>query len=344
VSGSLRLLDVDPDLGAGIGDPDQWARALASVTVAQLRLEGGEMLDVRTLVEDAPHGVLVVEGYVVRELTTAGRTSADLIGPEDLVEPRFAHPAVAVLPHAMSWCAMTPARLAFLDQDFFARAAPWPEISRTLLERATRPGSRLVVHHAIATLPSIDARLLAYLWHLAAYWATVASDGFVLGVPLSHERLARLLGARRPTLTGAVGRLRNAGLLEQREDRSWKLRTPSATELVESTGAGLAIPLLEGMLAPPGLGGRRGRRARNARSRAISARDLHERIAEQRRQLELASVRHQAALTLLRSNADEMRSSTANLSKMTRRTGEIRAQRPPGDGHPQAETNGRTST
>jgi DNA-binding transcriptional ArsR family regulator len=66
-------------------------------------------------------------------------------------------------------------------------------------------------------------RVLLSLWHWACWWSSVVPDGVRLAVPLSHERLARLVGATRPTVTSAISRLRRAGYLAQRADGLWLL-------------------------------------------------------------------------------------------------------------------------
>jgi CRP-like cAMP-binding protein len=248
----LRLLELDPDLGRAIADPRRRRAASHAVTVTGLDLATGQKLDLATLDQTAPLGLLLVDGFVLRELVTAGRACAELLGPEDVVHTSHVESGASVLPVVASWVAISDAQLALLDDGFFTRAAEWPEIAAAIVERAGRPGQRLTFSRAIGTLPTVDARLLASLWGWASEWATVGRDGVVLRVPLSHERIARLIGARRPTITSAVGRLRKAGLLEQRPDGAWLLRSPA--DRPANSAAALSMPVLEGMLDPPGLG------------------------------------------------------------------------------------------
>jgi CRP/FNR family cyclic AMP-dependent transcriptional regulator len=42
-------------------------------------------------------------------------------------------------------------------------------------------------------------------------------------VPMTHDVLSELAGARRPSVSSALGRLRDAGLLD-RDERGWLLR------------------------------------------------------------------------------------------------------------------------
>ena len=48
-------------------------------------------------------------------------------------------------------------------------------------------------------------------------------DGVVVPPPLSHQRLADLIGAHRPSVTTAMGELTRAGTLSRRDDGDWVL-------------------------------------------------------------------------------------------------------------------------
>ncbi|MBS1860679.1 MAG: winged helix-turn-helix domain-containing protein [Actinobacteria bacterium] len=61
------------------------------------------------------------------------------------------------------------------------------------------------------------------LWHFADRWGRVRRDGVVVDLQLSHRTLGELVGARRPTVTSALGRLREAGRLAATEDGRWLL-------------------------------------------------------------------------------------------------------------------------
>ena len=59
-----------------------------------------------------------------------------------------------------------------IDHALAVRAAQWPEIFASLVERAPR-AERLVVMQAIGHLTRVDDRLLALLWCLAERWGRV---------------------------------------------------------------------------------------------------------------------------------------------------------------------------
>ena len=303
---------VDPDLASAIKGLARRKHALQAVTAAPLQLSPGEHLNQDSIGSEETLGLVVLSGFLVREWTTAESVSADLLGPEDVVHPWGGEPMITMLHHTVSWTAITPTRLALLDEQFFHRAVPWPEITGTLLERSGRLAQRLALRGAIESL-NVDARVLASFWLWASQWATVAGQGVVLRIPLSHERIARLIHARRPTVTTAIGRLRRAGLINQRQDGVWLLRGLDA----HSNGQGeegVAMPALGEMLE------RRLERTRDEMmtakdSRALAMRELRERLEEQRATLQAAAKRHHEMLERMRAESGRLASATGVISR-----------------------------
>lgn len=242
--------------------------------------------------------MVVLGGFLVREWITAGHVSADLVGPEDVMDPWGGESMITMLRHTVTWTAITHSRVAVLDHGFFERAAQWPEIGASLLLRSERLAQRLALRGAIETL-AVDARLLASFWLWASQWATVAGQGVVLRVPLSHERIARLIHARRPTVTSAIGRLRGSGLINQRQDGAWVLRAPRSDNGTTDEG-GVAMPVINEMLER-GIGNRsKDTPMSGAETRLVAMRELKERLAEQRVTLEAEAARHREMLERLR--------------------------------------------
>jgi len=140
-----------------------------------------------------------------------------------------------LLPRTIEWTALTTTRLAVIDHAFAIRAAQWPEVVAALFDRAARRAERLVVMQAIAHLTRVDDRLLALLWSLAERWGRVVPGGVLVSLRLSHRTLAGMVGARRPSVTTALGQLMARGDIERRADGEWILRgdppesTPSRT-------------------------------------------------------------------------------------------------------------------
>jgi hypothetical protein len=93
----------------------------------------------------------------------------------------------------------------------------------------------------------VDVRVLAYLWHLADRFGVVQPGAVKLDVPLTHAVLARLIGARRPTVTTALQRLIQLGYLH-RDGRAFVL-AGDASSVIElesrSPARDFALPLAE---------------------------------------------------------------------------------------------------
>jgi CRP/FNR family transcriptional regulator, cyclic AMP receptor protein len=60
-------------------------------------------------------------------------------------------------------------------------------------------------------------------WHLADRWGRVGPESIAIHVPLTHEMLAKLVGATRPTVTTALSRLAARDLLVRGADGIWRL-------------------------------------------------------------------------------------------------------------------------
>jgi CRP-like cAMP-binding protein len=78
------------------------------------------------------------------------------------------------------------------------------------------------VRLAIAKFPRLDDRLLCVLWQLADRWGRRTADGVHLPLRLSHDVLADLASARRPSVSEAIKRLTADGAVS-RSERTWYL-------------------------------------------------------------------------------------------------------------------------
>jgi CRP-like cAMP-binding protein len=76
---------------------------------------------------------------------------------------------------------------------------------------------------AISHYPRLDERLLFLLWELADRYGTVRTDGIHVPIPMTHEVVSHLVGARRPSVSGALSRLAATGLLT-RDEHGWLLQ------------------------------------------------------------------------------------------------------------------------
>ena len=126
---------------------------------------------------------------------------------------------------------LEPTQMAVLDHGLVTRMTPWPQLGVELFARGTRRAHSLAVALAIAHHQRVEDRLLLTLWHLAERWGRVGPEGIILPLPLSHQRLADLVGAHRPSVTTAMGALARSGALSRREDGSWMLHGAPPPEL-----------------------------------------------------------------------------------------------------------------
>jgi CRP/FNR family cyclic AMP-dependent transcriptional regulator len=186
-----------------------------------------------------PLGILVLEGVLARDLGVAGLEATELIGEGDVLDPWTAAPTDAFLPASASWSVLLAGRILVIDPALMREAAQRPSILGGLYAGAARRAGRLALHQAIAQLPRVELRILALLWHLAGRWGRVGPQGIVVPLPLSHARMGRLVGSRRPTVTLALRELSERGHVVRRPDGSWQLGSaaPPVLEGLEETPA-----------------------------------------------------------------------------------------------------------
>jgi CRP/FNR family cyclic AMP-dependent transcriptional regulator len=127
------------------------------------------------------------------------------------------------VPFASDWEVVDRARLAVLDERFLAFAARWPMLVSAVVERTVRRSHWLGLQLAITDLRRVDQRLMLFLWHLADRWGRVGPDGVAVPLPVTHDVLAQLVCAQRPTVTSALRRLTESGQLRRRPDKTWLL-------------------------------------------------------------------------------------------------------------------------
>jgi CRP/FNR family cyclic AMP-dependent transcriptional regulator len=161
-------------------------------------------------------GILIIDGVLSVDVRVGDRTATEIVGDGDVLQPVAAR-ADDLLERESTWHALAPARLALLDDAFAERVKPWPQISHALLARACARTADLDVQRAITSQPRLELRLTLLLWHLAGRWGRVEHGGIRLALPLTHRLLGRLVGAERPSVSHALARLSQAGLVTSRD-------------------------------------------------------------------------------------------------------------------------------
>lgn len=227
------LLDLDTDLADELELRLRLA-ARPAATAVTFEIDVGNVDIAEWLALAAPGpGVLVLDGVLVTQVCVGGRTAAELVGSGDLLQPIHRNEDELIRTE-LNWRALVPSRLALLDAGFAERVAAWPQISRALLRRAGRRTRALNVQRAICAQPRLEIRLALLLWHLGARWGKVEPGGIRLPVPLTHALLGRLVGAERPSVSHALARLAQAGLVTGHGDE-WHLHGTMDEQLAAMT-------------------------------------------------------------------------------------------------------------
>lgn len=238
------VLTVDPGLAEALPPADR-PRAEAAAHARTIEIPAG-----RWEVSLEPHrfrgwlGLLLLEGLLARHVEIETMAWTELLGPGDLLQPwTHASETASTLPARSRYEAIEPARMAVLDRDFAQRVAPWPEVASALVARAIERTRWLTYHLAAGQPARIDERVWLALWHLADRFGHVTPHGVELVLSgLTHEVLAVMLGARRPTVTSALGRLEEQGLATQQRRGAWLLHVDAGAGLERIAAASSATP------------------------------------------------------------------------------------------------------
>jgi hypothetical protein len=229
----IALLEADPELGEDLA-AQQFAIARERVLADVVSYPPGRW---SVKPDDFDHvanlGLLLVDGLLAREVTVADYTCVELLGPGDVLQPWLRIGPDHSVVSEVDWDVVEPVRLARLDRKFLTNVEPWPEIPAAVSRRLMQRTHWLAFHLAVCGLRRIDDRLLIVLWHFADRWGSVTPDGVRVDVRLTHELLAAVVGARRPSVTTALGRLIDAERVEPRPRSRWLLRGDPPPELRE---------------------------------------------------------------------------------------------------------------
>jgi hypothetical protein len=168
-------------------------------------------------------GLLLLDGLLAREVTVGDYTCAELLGPGDVIQPWLRIGQEQSVATEIDWDVIEPVTLAVLDRGFCQRAAPWPEIQAAVARRLMHRTHWLAFHLAVCGLRRVDDRLLSVLWHFADRWGTVTPHGVRVDVRLTHQVLAAVIGARRPSVSTALRRLADEGRISALPRSRWLL-------------------------------------------------------------------------------------------------------------------------
>jgi hypothetical protein len=198
------------------------------------REQAAELIRVRVLmvpkgawdppeIDHGSMGLMLLEGLMVRTLVLGTVSSSELVGPTDIIRP-WEHDLIpSVTPGLTDWRVLEAAQMALLDARTTALLGRWPELTASVGGRLLRRARSLAYVMAAQHYVRVEDRLLATLWHLASMWGRVTPRGTVVPFHLTHETLAGLIGARRPSTTIAIQALEKQGRLVRDEQRRYLL-------------------------------------------------------------------------------------------------------------------------
>ncbi|MGA2012709.1 MAG: helix-turn-helix domain-containing protein [Solirubrobacteraceae bacterium] len=176
-------------------------------------------------------GLLVLDGLLTRDVILEKPLATELVGRGDLLRPADNDGVNAPIPFDIAWHVLQPARVAVLDPAFARALGRWPAAAEVILKAAVNRAHTLAVTLAVSHLRRVDTRLLVIMWYLADRWGRVRPEGVVVPLTLTHETLARLVGAQRPSVTTALRLLADEGRLVRTPERTWLLRGDPPTSL-----------------------------------------------------------------------------------------------------------------
>jgi CRP/FNR family cyclic AMP-dependent transcriptional regulator len=229
----VQILQADPELAAAV--PAATREDAVVYTFAHaMWLERGAWQPPDDPDGGAGHlGLLVLEGFLARQVRVIDRPPAELLGPGDLLHP-WEREHTEPFPAGVRWEVLEPARLAVLDRRFAAVAGRWPELISALFSRGIARSRSMLLYMAISQLVGVEMRLLVLLWHIAERWGDHgedgARDGSVVPVHLTHQLLASLISAQRPTVTSALAQLTERGLISRNDDGRFVMHGGPPTE------------------------------------------------------------------------------------------------------------------
>jgi hypothetical protein len=224
--GHLRraaLLELDGSLGIRLSEA-QRAAARRELIAPTMLIEAGERFDPRPIA--GAMIVLVVSGTLGLRTVVGNGHSLEILTRGFVCSPLEENPASFV---DSALIALTTSRVAILDD----RICQWPPIMSEIVSRLCQRSRSALAQKALDSQAGLDRRVLFCLWHLAERHGHCRPDGVEVPVPLTHELLAEVMGAARPSITTALAHLASTGIVTRTHDRGWLLRPDSIDQLFD---------------------------------------------------------------------------------------------------------------
>jgi CRP-like cAMP-binding protein len=218
------LLDLDRDLAKDLRRDDE-QRAQTDLLIDVVRVRAGRWDPEQLAVNGGRggFGLFVADGFLVRAVTLAHRTAAELAGPGDIIRPWRQEEFATSYPISMHWRMLSPVTVGVLGREATGRLCGFPPVIAELAERLVGRSRRQACQQVISQLAAVEHRVLLTLWQLAEEFGKVRRDGVLVPGPMTHEVMGMLVGARRPTVTGALGVLAERDLVKAERGEGWLL-------------------------------------------------------------------------------------------------------------------------
>lgn len=221
----VRLLEADPELGDQLEDVRTTDFVRKNLVAQLVSVRAGCWRPTAELNDPGPGflGLLIIGGTICRHTELDGTISVEVLGPGDVIRPWDDAAELLDGEVQVDWFVLRHTDLVLVDRTCALRAARWPEIASSLMGRFGRRIESLSVQLTISHVIGVDMRLELLMRQIAARWGRVTSDGIVVPLELTNEMIGRIIGARRPSVSGAVTDLSRRGHLERSADGTWLL-------------------------------------------------------------------------------------------------------------------------
>lgn len=218
ISDTAAILRIDPGLAQGV-PADERPAAERLLQAPVLTLSDGAT----PRANRSTTAYLVIDGLLLRRVWVGEGRSVELLARRDVLFPAREDAASFA---RSEWKAVEPVRIAAIDLGPGAPIWRWPPIGAAVAMRAIDRTRVLAVQAAIMSAIGVEERLHSLLWVLSERWGRVTGDGVALDLQVPQQVLAEMIGARRPTVSMALGRLCERGLLTRPEPGCWVLLGP----------------------------------------------------------------------------------------------------------------------
>jgi CRP/FNR family transcriptional regulator, cyclic AMP receptor protein len=218
---TVQLLEIEPELARFMTEADR--TTVGEIEAPVVTVTAGELDLTELLSAHRSFAAIVLDGMLVRRIVVGESATLRLLGPGDLVGMPTSQASMLIAGSGMRVAA--PTRLALLGRDVLLAAHRAPRLVAGLQARSTEQSDRVALQLAICQLPRVEDRVLSMLWLLAESWGHVTAQGTALRLRLTHETIGGLVGARRSTVTLALGQLADDGAIARHEE-GWMLLKP----------------------------------------------------------------------------------------------------------------------